>query len=109
MACSFGWDWGPTVVTAGMWRPVRLEQWSTARLAEVRPLVTVEGSAGRVEVRVRTERTASGTGRPLTLRAAVAGPPPRPSSRPRRPCWYWTWRIRTCGGRAATADSRSTP
>ncbi|OII69582.1 glycoside hydrolase family 2 protein [Streptomyces sp. CC77] len=73
MACSFGWDWGPTVVTAGMWRPVRLEQWSTARLAEVRPLVTVEGSAGRVEVRVRTERTASGTGRPLTLRAAVAG------------------------------------
>ncbi len=73
MACSFGWDWGPTVVTAGMWRPVRLEQWSTARLAEVRPLVTVEGAAGRVELRIRTERTASGAGRPLTVRAAVAG------------------------------------
>ncbi|MFC9730016.1 glycoside hydrolase family 2 protein [Streptomyces roseolus] len=73
MACSFGWDWGPTVVTAGMWRPVRIEHWSTARLAEVRPLVTVDGTTGRVELRVGTARTASGTGRPLTLRATVAG------------------------------------
>lgn len=73
MACSFGWDWGPTVVTAGMWRPVRIEHWSTARLAEVRPLVTVDGAAGHVELRVRTARTDSGAGRPLTLRATVAG------------------------------------
>ncbi|MFD3537167.1 glycoside hydrolase family 2 protein [Streptomyces sp. NPDC058664] len=73
MACSFGWDWGPTVVTAGMWRPVRLEHWSTARLAEVRPLVTVDGATGRVELRVRTARTEAGTGRRLTLRATVAG------------------------------------
>ncbi|MER5309431.1 glycoside hydrolase family 2 protein [Streptomyces sp. NPDC002773] len=73
MACSFGWDWGPTVVTAGMWRPVRIEHWSTARLAEVRPLVTVDGTTGRVELRIRTARTASGTDRPLTLRATVAG------------------------------------
>ncbi|MFD3570323.1 glycoside hydrolase family 2 protein [Streptomyces sp. NPDC058667] len=72
MACSFGWDWGPTVVTAGMWRPVRLEHWSTARLAEVRPLVTVDDAAGRVELRVRTERAGSGAGRPLRLRATVA-------------------------------------
>ncbi|MFB7540116.1 glycoside hydrolase family 2 protein [Streptomyces zaomyceticus] len=73
MACSFGWDWGPTVVTAGMWRPVRLEHWSTARLAEVRPLVTVDGTTGRVELHVRAARTASGAGRRLTLRATVAG------------------------------------
>lgn len=73
MACSFGWDWGPTVVTAGMWRPVRLERWSTARLAEVGPLVTVDGTTGRVELRAGTARTESGAGRPLTLRATVAG------------------------------------
>ncbi|WP_329276617.1 glycoside hydrolase family 2 protein [Streptomyces sp. NBC_00691] len=73
MACSFGWDWGPTVVTAGMWRPVRIEHWSTARLAEVRPLVTVDGATGRVELQVRTARTESGKDRPLTLRATVAG------------------------------------
>jgi len=23
--CHFGWDWGPTVLTVGIWRPVRLE------------------------------------------------------------------------------------
>ncbi|MDR2895970.1 MAG: hypothetical protein LBV30_04910 [Propionibacteriaceae bacterium] len=37
MASNFGWDWGPTVVTAGVWRDVRLELWTGARLAEVRP------------------------------------------------------------------------
>ncbi len=73
MACSFGWDWGPTVVTAGMWRPVRIERWSTARIARVRPLVTVAGTRGRVELRVDLERTATGTGRPLVAHAAVAG------------------------------------
>ncbi|MFD3515964.1 glycoside hydrolase family 2 protein [Streptomyces sp. NPDC058657] len=74
MACSFGWDWGPTVVTAGMWRPVRLEHWSTARLAEVRPLVTVrDGASGAVEVRLRVERTARGAGTSLTCRAVVRG------------------------------------
>jgi beta-mannosidase len=68
MACSFGWDWGPTLVTAGVWKPVRIEQWSTARLAAVTPLVTVDGATGRVEARVRVERAASGTGRELTVR-----------------------------------------
>ncbi|MFD9306660.1 glycoside hydrolase family 2 protein [Streptomyces sp. NPDC060048] len=73
MACAFGWDWGPTVVTAGMWRPVRLERWSTARLDSVRPLVTVEGTSGSVELRVKVARTADGAGRTLVLRAATAG------------------------------------
>ncbi|MEV5756994.1 glycoside hydrolase family 2 protein [Streptomyces tendae] len=71
MACSFGWDWGPTLVTAGIWRPARLERWSTARLADVRPLVTVHDGTGRVEVRVEVERTARGTARPLAVRAVV--------------------------------------
>ncbi|WP_447041700.1 glycoside hydrolase family 2 protein [Streptomyces sp. DSM 118878] len=73
MAANFGWDWGPTVVTAGMWRPVRLEHWSTARIARVRPLVTVDGARGRVELRVDIERTEAGADRPLTALATVAG------------------------------------
>ncbi|WP_033219469.1 glycoside hydrolase family 2 protein [Kitasatospora phosalacinea] len=73
MASSFGWDWGPTLPSAGIWKPARLEHWSTARIAEVRPLVTVDGTTGRVELHVTVERTATGTGRPLTLRATVAG------------------------------------
>ncbi|MER6623250.1 glycoside hydrolase family 2 protein [Streptomyces sp. NPDC000931] len=73
MACSFGWDWGPTLVTAGMWRPVRLERWSTARLAEVRPLVTVHDGAGRVELRIDIERTEQGADRHLEVSAHVGG------------------------------------
>ncbi|GLW49400.1 beta-mannosidase [Streptomyces sp. NBRC 14336] len=73
MACSFGWDWGPTLVTAGIWRPVRLERWSTARLAQVRPLVTVVDGEGRVEVQVEIERTEQGAGRRLYVQASVGG------------------------------------
>ncbi|MCL8014191.1 glycoside hydrolase family 2 protein [Streptomyces sp. AS02] len=71
MACSFGWDWGPTLVTAGIWRPVRLEHWSTARIARVRPLVTVGHGTGRVELAVDVERTRVEA--PLTVEATVGG------------------------------------
>ncbi|MFC7484552.1 hypothetical protein ACFQX7_37275 [Luedemannella flava] len=37
MACNFGWDWGPTLVTAGIWRPIGLHSYSTARFDRVRP------------------------------------------------------------------------
>jgi beta-mannosidase len=71
MACSFGWDWGPTLVTAGIWRPVRLEHWSTARIARVRPLVTVEDGTGVVELRFDVER--SRVEAHLTVEARVGG------------------------------------
>lgn len=73
MACGFGWDWGPTLVTAGIWKPVRLEHWSTARIGRIRPLVTVDGGTGRVELRLDVERTAAGAGRTLTARASAGG------------------------------------
>src|SRR5665811_32739 len=41
MACNFGWDWGPDLVTAGIWRPLLLETWHGARIDTVRPLVEV--------------------------------------------------------------------
>ena len=44
MACNFGWDWGPDLATAGIWRPVTLQSWRTARLAAVRPVVDVDGA-----------------------------------------------------------------
>jgi beta-mannosidase len=56
MACNFGWDWGPTLVTAGIWRPVGLHTWAGTRLAEVRPEVTVRGRTGHVEIPVRVQR-----------------------------------------------------
>ena len=74
MACSFGWDWGPDLQTAGLWRPVSLQRWRTARLAQVRPLVTAEpDGSGTVAVQVDVERSGLGPDTPLELRAAVAG------------------------------------
>ncbi|GAB3537961.1 glycoside hydrolase family 2 protein [Arthrobacter tecti] len=55
MACNFGWDWGPDVATVGMWRAVRLENWSTVRLASVSPVASVEGAGGVVRVSVLLE------------------------------------------------------
>ncbi|WP_444961959.1 glycoside hydrolase family 2 protein [Nocardiopsis sp. M1B1] len=74
MACSFGWDWGPDLQTAGIWKPVRLERWRTARLSQVRPLVTVgEDGTGRVEVHADVEWSGSAPGSGLVLVAEVAG------------------------------------
>ncbi|MEV4835643.1 glycoside hydrolase family 2 protein [Nonomuraea sp. NPDC049486] len=71
MACNFGWDWGPALVTAGIWRPIGLESWTGARPAAVRPLATVAADgSGRVDVHVSVERA---TEAPLTLVAEVAG------------------------------------
>ncbi|MGX6606956.1 glycoside hydrolase family 2 protein [Micromonosporaceae bacterium Da 78-11] len=70
-ACNFGWDWGPTLVTAGIWQQIGLETWSVARFAAVRPQVTVDpDGTGRVELRVRLDRAAEN---PVTITATVAG------------------------------------
>ncbi|MGA7243583.1 MAG: glycoside hydrolase family 2 protein [Terracidiphilus sp.] len=34
-AYEYGWDWGPTFVTSGIWRPVRLEVWDKVRIADL--------------------------------------------------------------------------
>jgi beta-mannosidase len=33
-AYEYGWDWGPTFVTSGIWRPVQLEAWNKVRIAD---------------------------------------------------------------------------
>jgi len=49
MACNFGWDWGPVLVTSGIAGPIGLEEWSSARLDQVRPQVTVEPASTPAE------------------------------------------------------------
>ncbi|GAA2524561.1 glycoside hydrolase family 2 protein [Winogradskya humida] len=77
MACSFGWDWGPDLQTAGIWRPVRLERWRVARLAEVRPLATLDddGRTGRLAVHVSVERSGFGAAGELLV-SVTAGDRP---------------------------------
>ena len=70
MASNFGWDWGPTLVTAGIWQPIGLHAWSIARLATVRPLLTVDGTDGVVDVHVTLERAAEV---PVTVTATAGG------------------------------------
>jgi beta-mannosidase len=41
-ASNFGWDWGIDVATSGIWKPIAIESWSGARIASVRPLVSVD-------------------------------------------------------------------
>ncbi|MEP7113719.1 MAG: glycoside hydrolase family 2 protein [Ilumatobacteraceae bacterium] len=55
MACSWGWDWGPWLTTAGIWRPVALHGWTTNRLVAVRPTARVDdGEHGMVDVVIDT-------------------------------------------------------
>ncbi|SDS87472.1 glycoside hydrolase family 2 protein [Actinopolymorpha singaporensis] len=94
MACNFGWDWGPVLVTAGIWKSIGLHSWSGARLARVRPVVDVDlgeqrdvATAGRVRVLADVEyagpalagsdgdsgAAGGGVKAGLTLTASVAG------------------------------------
>ncbi len=36
--CNFGWDWGPCLVTCGIWRPIRILAYNTARLDDIHVL-----------------------------------------------------------------------
>ena len=66
MACNFGWDWGPTFITAGIWQPLYLEAWGSARIASVRPLVPSANEKEAV-VEVHTEFAGKADGAELTL------------------------------------------
>ena len=52
--CQFGWDWGPRFVTAGIWRDIRLEAWSSNRLAQVQ-ITQRHKRGGAVVVQCRPE------------------------------------------------------
>ena len=66
MACNFGWDWGPSLVTAGIWQPIYLEAWNAARVASVRPLV-VSATGERAVVEVHTELGGDAAGLELSF------------------------------------------
>ena len=59
MACSFGWDWGPSTGTAGLWQPVELQTWSGGRLGSLDVRATVAGSGAHVSAVADVDGTAS--------------------------------------------------
>jgi beta-mannosidase len=66
--CNFGWDWGPVLITCGIWRGISLVALDQARLADMQILQdhSVAGKVGlQVEVNAEVVRAAS-------LMAAIA-------------------------------------
>jgi len=76
MASNFGWDWGPSLTTSGIWRPVRLERWSDRRIAAllVHPTLPTAapaaGEAGKLDVTIDFDTT--DTGQPEVCDVAVS-------------------------------------
>lgn len=54
-ACNFGWDWGPALVTAGIWKRIGIETWDDVRIASVRPIARLGEGAPAVDVHVEVE------------------------------------------------------
>jgi beta-mannosidase len=74
-AYEYGWDWGPTFVTSGMWRPVHLEAWDEARISNlhIRQLdVTATVAHLNCEVEVTAAENATAE---VSIRYSHAGKP----------------------------------
>ena len=65
--CNFGWDWGPALVSCGIWRDIYLVAFDSARLADVH--IIQEHAKKNVALRVGVEVEKVGEGK---LRARVA-------------------------------------
>lgn len=60
----YGWDWGPRLVTSGIWRSVELDAWDDMKVEDVfirQPSVTREEAQLVAEVRVSSDKQQSVT------------------------------------------------
>ncbi|MBW8880665.1 MAG: glycoside hydrolase family 2 protein, partial [Asticcacaulis sp.] len=61
---AFGWDWGPRFVTSGIWRPVHLRAWNTARIDNVQLIqdsVTADAAQVTAVVEIYSVEPGAGT------------------------------------------------
>lgn len=72
-AYHFGWDWGPRYVTAGVWRPVRLESWGPRRVTDLAVRTDVLDDA-HAELAVLLEVEQSGDAGTAPVDVTVRGP-----------------------------------
>jgi len=90
--CNFGWDWGPVLITCGIWQNIRIVAFDTARiadvhirqnhpsrnLAELSVKVDAEAAgkdAGKLSARIKVSldgKTAAETQQPLEKSSATA-------------------------------------
>jgi beta-mannosidase len=72
-AYEYGWDWGPTFVTSGIWRAVRIEAWDKARVADfaIRQR-DVSREVAHIDAEVEVEAAKAGPAR-ITVSYASTG------------------------------------
>ena len=69
---QYGWDWGPRIVTIGLWRPARLEAWDDARLDRFR---VAQEALTDAEARLTAHATViADRAETVTVRATVTTP-----------------------------------
>jgi beta-mannosidase len=74
-AYEYGWDWGPRFVTSGIWRPVRIEAWDKARIADfaIRQC-DVSKAVAHIDAEVEIETSSSGPAQVSAQDSTAAGP-----------------------------------
>ena len=70
--CQFGWDWGPRLPDAGIWRNIELQAVRGGRLPHVR--ILQEHADGRVTLRITPELELRGMAQSLETRIRVTSP-----------------------------------
>ena len=69
---QYGWDWGPRIVTIGLWRPARLEAWDEARIDTLR---VEQDALNDAEARLTARATiVADRAKTVTLRTFLTAP-----------------------------------
>ncbi len=63
----YGWDWGPRLVTSGIWRPITLVSWKKIRITNLDINYTIDGPV-RVQANVTIESSDEGRNGYLELK-----------------------------------------
>lgn len=78
-AYQYGWDWGPRIVTEGLWQPVHLDSWDGLRVADLHVAQKhLDAQAAQLDVQldVDVDHDAS-----LPVEISVIGPDGQPVAR----------------------------
>ncbi|UCC17486.1 MAG: hypothetical protein JSU58_02775 [Dehalococcoidales bacterium] len=69
--CNYGWDWGPCLLTCGIWRPIMLIACDTARIAEI-SVRQKHRKSGEVTLDIQADIAGAGTGKSVTAEVLIS-------------------------------------
>jgi beta-mannosidase len=68
--CNFGWDWGPTLITCGIWRPISLVAYNWGRITDV-AIMQDHSQKGKVKLTVDVDVQTAVPLMPWTLEVSL--------------------------------------